>query len=185
MIGVRLRPGVAFLVSGIASHALVGRRIALTDVPACCGLVSGESSLRTPAECLDALQAFLIERLANATVNPAVAAAMDHVERQHGCVRVGDIAAHCGVSVRHLNRLMRTWVGYGPKVFATIIRFQESLKHLERVPTQSGAALASNAGYFDQAHLTLDLRRFAGSTPGHLASRCVADFSKTYCDDRP
>jgi hypothetical protein len=43
--------------------------------------------------------------------------------------------------------------------------------------------LASDKGYFDQAHLTLDLARFAGETPRRLAATSVSDFSKTRCDD--
>jgi hypothetical protein len=49
---------------------------------------------------------------------------------------------------------MRAWIGYGPKCFARVVRFQTTLKQIEDAPSQSGAALASEAGFFDQAHLT-------------------------------
>jgi AraC-like DNA-binding protein len=185
MIGVRLRPGVAFILSGIPSDAIVDCRISLSDRPGFHELVSGRPTLDTPMQCIDVLQRFLIERLKDASVHGVVAAAIREIEREHGCLRVAEIAARCGVSPRHLNRLMRVWVGYGPKRFANIIRFQESLEQMERAPTQSGAALASDTGYFDQAHLSLDSTRFAGASPGHLTSRCVTDFSKTHCDNLP
>jgi hypothetical protein len=51
-------------------------------------------------------------------------------------------------------------------------------------PVLSVATAESN-GYFDQAHLTLDLARFGGDTPRRLTSSAVADFSKTRCDDLP
>jgi hypothetical protein len=66
-----------------------------------------------------------------------------------------------------------------------MVRFQATLKQIEESPARPAAALASETGYFDQSHLTLDLARFAAATPRHLASRCVADFSKTRCDDPP
>jgi AraC-like DNA-binding protein len=185
MIGVRLRPGVALLLSQIAAHRMVGRRVDLSNLAAFHELVSSESWLRTPAECIDVLQRFLIGRLKEASVHSVVAAAIHEIERAHGCVRVAEIAARCGVSPRHLNRLMCLWVGYGPKRFASVVRFQESLKQMEHSPSRSAAVLASETGYFDQAHLTLNLTRFAGATPGLLASRHVADFSKTRCDDLP
>ena len=100
-------------------------------------------------------------------------------------LQVSEIAARCEVSPRHLNRLMRTWVGYGPKRFASIVRFQETLSRLEQAPGRSAATLASETGFFDQAHLTTDLTRFAGATPRSLASSSVAEFSKTRCDDPP
>jgi hypothetical protein len=80
---------------------------------------------------------------------------------------------------------MCTWVGYGPKSYASIIRFQSTLHGMDRSPRAKAAALATDNGYFDQAHLTLDVARFAGATPGRLASVGVADFSKTRCDDLP
>ena len=183
LVGVRLRPGVAFILSGVAAHAILGRRIPLSNVAAFHELVSGESSLRTPAQSIDVLQRFLVRRLKDTKVHDVVAAAIREIEREHGGLRVAEIAAHCGVSVRHLNRLMRMWVGYGPKYFANMVRFQATLKQIEESPTRSAAALASETGYFDQAHLTLDLARFAAATPRHLASTSVADFSKTRCDD--
>ena len=78
---------------------------------------------------------------------------------------------------------MRLWVGYGPKRYADIVRFQTTLMQMEHAPEQSVAVLASETGYFDQAHLTVDLSRFAGATPGRLISRGMSDFSKTRCDD--
>ena len=96
-------------------------------------------------------------------------------------LRVGDIAARCDVSPRHLNRLLRTWLGYGPKRLARIVRFQTTLEQIKQSPTQSGAALASQAGYFDQAHLTSDLSRFAGATPVTRVT-LRGRFSKTRCD---
>ncbi len=185
VIGVRLRPGVAFVLSGVAAQAMVGRRISLRDIAAFHELVSTEPSLRTPAQCIDVLQRFLIRRLENARVHRVVAAALHEIERERGSLRVADVASRCRVSPRHLNRLMRAWVGYGPKCFASVVRFQGTLKQMEQLPGRTGAALASEAGYFDQAHLTLDLTRFGGATPGRLTSRCVADFSKTRCDDLP
>jgi hypothetical protein len=80
---------------------------------------------------------------------------------------------------------MRTWVGYGPKRFASIVRFQETLHRLEDAPGRSAATLATETGFFDQAHLTIDVTRFAGATARDLASSSVADFSKTRCDDPP
>jgi AraC-like DNA-binding protein len=181
MIGVRLRPGVAFLLSGVAAVTMAGRRIPLGG-PAFRALADGGLA-REPLDFVDLLQRFLVERLANARVHAVVAQALLHIERTHGSFRVADIAAQCGVSTRHLNRLMRTWVGYGPKRLGRIVRFQAALDQIDRAPAGSGAALASDNGYFDQAHLTLDMGRLAGATPGKLASEHAADFYKTRCDN--
>jgi AraC-like DNA-binding protein len=165
LVGIRLRPGVAFLVSGIPAHTMVDHRIAAGTIPAFRDLASEPPRPLTPERCIDVLQGFLLQRLANAKVHDVVSAARDLIEREHGNVRAADVAARCGVSARHLHRLMRTWIGYGPKVYATVIRFQATLHEMENAPRRPAAALASANGYFDQAHLTLDVARFAGATP--------------------
>jgi len=183
LVGVRLRPGVAFLLSGIPAHATVNQRITLNAAAPFRDLVATEAGSRTPADCIESLERWLIERLRNAGVHATVASVVREIECDHGLTRVSDVARRCGVSPRQLNRLMRLWVGFGTKCFANIVRFQRTLKEMEQAPTRSGALLASDAGYFDQAHLTLELGRFAGQTPHRLASTSVSDFSKTRCDD--
>src|SRR4029453_15340505 len=181
LVGVRLRPGVAFLISGISAHAMVGRRIRLGG-PAFHALPDHDRLTRTPEQRIDALQRFLLEPLASAQGHTGVPRALLHIECTQGCVRIGDLAAGCSVSPRHLNRLMRVWVGYGAKRLCRIVRFQATLTQIEQSPARSGAALASETGYFDQAHLTLDTGRLAGATPRRLASRHAAGFYKTRCD---
>jgi methylphosphotriester-DNA--protein-cysteine methyltransferase len=160
---------------------MVGRRVRLSG-PAFRPLTAEKTPPATPADSVDVLQRFLVDRLASAEVDGVVSRALDAIQRSHGCFHVADIAAECGVSPRHLNRLMRTWVGYGPKVFGRVVRFQETLEQIRHAPGQSGAALAADAGYFDQSHLAWEMTRLAGATPGHVAAQCVADFYKTRCD---
>ena len=184
LVGIRLRPGVAFLLGGMPAHTIVGRRIALGGMAAFRDLVALDLRPHTPERCIEVLQRFLLQRLQHASLHDTVETALREIERAHGCVRVPELAARCRVSARHLHRLMRTWVGYGAKGYASVIRFQATLHEMENTPGRAAAALALENGYFDQAHLSLDLTRFAGSTPSRL-SNGVADFSKTRCDDLP
>jgi AraC-like DNA-binding protein len=183
LIGVRLRPGVAFLVSGTPAGAMVGRRVRLSGARFRALNSAIGSPSHAPAHYIDVLQRFLIERLAHAAVHPIVAKTIERIQRERGCVRVGDIAAECAVSQRHLHRLMRTWIGYGAKRLGRIARFQTALEQIDRSPGRSGASLAYDSGYFDQAHLTVDMARLANATPGQLKSRSAADFYKTRCDE--
>jgi AraC-like DNA-binding protein len=182
LVGVRLRPGVAFILSGVPAHTTVGRRLSLSAVKRFSGLTAERPPARTAMGYIEILQRFLVERLRGATVHPAVSAALFEIEQIQGGGRIADVAARSGVSPRHLNRLMRVWVGYGAKRFARVTRLQATLEHIGRTPTRPAAALASANGYFDQAHLTFDLTRFTGATPHRLASSRVADFSKTRCE---
>ena len=185
VIGIRLRPGIAFLLSGIPAHTVVGHRVALSGTASFHDLVAHELAPYRADRCIDVLQRFLLRRLEHAVLHGAVATALQEIEREHGGVRIPDLAARCGVSSRHLHRLMCTWVGYGPKFYASIIRFQATLHEMDDAPGRTAAALAAENGFFDQAHLTVAVSRFGGATPARLAAAGVADFSKTRCKDLP
>jgi len=176
---------IGSMLSGIAADSMMDRRIALRQCTVFHKLALIDPPLRNPAHCIDALQRFLIHRLEHTSVHAVVAAALREIDREHGCLPVADVAARCGVSARHLDRLMRLWVGYGPKRYASIVRFQSTLDQMQQEPGRSVAFLAAETGFFDQAHLTANVARFAGATPGHLVSDGVSDFSKTRCDDLP
>lgn len=182
LIGVRLRPGVAFNLSGIATHSIVDRRARLGDFGVFREIASIDPVPHTPLEWIAKLQSFLIACLEGTSVHPLVARALAEIHAEQGGVSVADIAARCGTSERHLGRLMRDWVGYGTKRYAGIVRFQSTLAQMERAPRLPVAMLAAEVGYFDQSHLSVDVARFAGATPGRLISEHVSDFSKTRCD---
>jgi AraC-like DNA-binding protein len=183
LVGIRLRPGVAFILTGIATETLVNRRIDLTSIKSFRDLVAVEPRPRTPAEYIASLEQFLIERLEHAAIHPVVAAVLAELERERGGLQASKLAARSGVSSRHLNRLMRRWVGFGSKRLATIVRFQATLHEMEQLAQRPVASLAMDNGYFDQSHLTHDTVRFSGATPGDLVPRAMTDFSKTHCDE--
>jgi AraC-like DNA-binding protein len=183
VVGIRLRPGVAFILTGVATETLVDRRIDLTSSRPFRDLVAVGPRPRTPAEHIASLEQFLIERLEHAAIHPIVAFVLAELERERGDLPVSELAVRSGVSPRHLTRLMRRWVGYGSKRLATIVRFQATLHEMEQLARRPVVSLAMENGYFDQSHLTHDTVRFSGATPGDLAPRAVAEFSKTRCDE--
>jgi AraC-like DNA-binding protein len=183
VVGIRLRPGVAYLLTGISTDTLVDRRIDLTSIESFRDLIAVEPRPRTPAEHIASLEQFLLERLEHAAIHPVVASVLAELERKRGDLQASELAARSGISPRHLNRLMHRWVGYGSKRLATIVRFQATLHEMERSAHLPVASLAMENGYFDQSHLTHDTVRFSGATPGDLVPRAMTDFSKTRCDE--
>jgi len=183
VVGIRLRPGVAYLLTGIATETLVDRRLDLRRIKSFRDLVAVEPRPRTPEEHIASLEQFLVERLEHAAMHPVVVSVLAELERARGDLQASELAAHSGVSSRQLNRLMRRWVGYGSKRLATIVRFQATLHQMEQSAQRPVASLAIENGYFDQSHLTHDIVRFSGATPGDLVPRAMTDFSKTRCDE--
>ena len=82
-----------------------------------------------------------------------------------GRARPLGIAEVVGLSRRQLGRLFRERIGITPKSLGRLGRFQRALRALDGGSRTSLAAVATKAGYFDQAHLCRDFRLFAGTTP--------------------
>lgn len=86
--------------------------------------------------------------------------------------RVSDVAGELGVSERHLRRLFRDRIGMSPKAFARLARFHRALRAARGA--DNWAAIAAEAGYYDQAHLIAEFRAIAGVTPSALVAELGA-----------
>jgi transcriptional regulator GlxA family with amidase domain len=65
----------------------------------------------------------------------------------------------------------RRQFGITPKAYARLLRFGHATALLTETPTmRSLAEVATDAGYYDQSHLTRDFAALAGLTPGTYAA---------------
>jgi transcriptional regulator GlxA family with amidase domain len=67
-----------------------------------------------------------------------------------GTVSIAQVAREVGWSDRHLARGFRREIGLTPKAAARVIRFDRARR---LPPRHSGAVVAAECGYADQAHL--------------------------------
>jgi AraC-like DNA-binding protein len=113
------------------------------------------------------LDRFLLRRVDMAPSPHAdVLATLADLERSNGSTGIGGLAADRGVSRKRLVQLYRAALGLPPKTIARVLRFNRALELLDADGAVSWAALAQDAGYYDQAHLARDFRNLAGCTPG-------------------
>lgn len=182
-LGVRLLPGVAFLLTGVAVHRLTERRTPLTTLlpDAAARFDHLLTDARTVTQRFDALEAFLGQRLAGTHLDARVDRAVKAIEDSAGLIRMAQLARDCQISRRQLHRLVRNWVGIAPKRLARIVRFQAALNRMETAPPGDSQRIAADLGYFDQAHLTKETTQFARTSPAKIIAHHVADFSKTRC----
>jgi AraC-like DNA-binding protein len=80
---------------------------------------------------------------------------------------VASLAATAGVVPRTLQRHFHKRTGLAPKRYVAVQRFSGALRQVA-LGGRSLAHIASEAGYCDQAHLTADLGRHAGLSPGQF-----------------
>ncbi len=97
---------------------------------------------------------------------------LEHVIRlvydSRGNAPVAQLAQAVGVSKRQIERLFRDSLGLTPKYFSRAVRFNAFLKLCYTGPGERLTNLAQSCGYFDQAHLIHEFRRFTDLTPSEF-----------------
>lgn len=102
-----------------------------------------------------------------------VAYALDRLEHTRGNLRIAALAKELGWSERHLQRAFEHGVGMAPKRYARIARFAALRRAMLSGKVASLADAAISYGFADQAHLTREVQRLAGSSPKALLNASV------------
>lgn len=170
VVAVRFRPGGA-------ARFFAGPIDLLTDaqVPVAELAIEARPTLETllAATTIDARRT-AVERLVAARVRLTAAIDRRLVRAIDALVSarppaVETLARELGLSRQYLARRVRAVVGVGPKQLARVARVQRVLVDLSR-GRRDFAALASDHGLFDQAHLIHEVRTITGLTPCELTT---------------
>ncbi|HEX8440223.1 helix-turn-helix domain-containing protein [Archangium sp.] len=91
--------------------------------------------------------------------------ALRHLTARPEALRPGVLADALHLSPRTLQRAFKERVGFSPRTYSRIARFQEALSALRTEPTRSLSEVAYQIGYADHAHMTREFRELTGRTP--------------------
>jgi AraC-like DNA-binding protein len=169
VVGLRLRPGTSPSILGATPTELVDLDVRLDDLwdRRAAMLADTLVEARSAADAAHLLQREVARRAVDsAETDPLVAAAIGRLQPW----RRGDLAtwaADLFISPRQLRRRFVAALGYGPKTFQRIRRFQGFLA-LSHAQHGDLARLAREAGYADQPHLTRECRQLTGLTPARF-----------------
>lgn len=170
-VGVHFKVGGARRFFGVAAHELTERVVALEDLwgPAARRLRERLYEASPAARPL-MLEEFLLTRAARFDLAPSVLdslAAFDEPRIRS----VAEVNRRTGLSAKRLVGLFRDEIGLGPKEYWRVRRFRAALAQLE-LGARTGAAIAIDHGYSDQAHFIRECRALTGLCPSdYLAGR--------------
>lgn len=170
VIGVKFHPGALTGLSGVPADDLAERTTPAADVlhpdvvrafEACCSAPEGEQ-VDDLVRCLAGVR----------VVDPGWEQARRIVAdaRHPDAVSVRALATRAGVTPRTLQRLLRRYVGVGPKRIITRFRLHDAVAALDSANPPPLAELATHLGFYDQAHFTREFTRFVGATPAAYRS---------------
>lgn len=166
---VQFKPGWSGPLLGVAADTLTDQIVSLADMWRDGRAISDSLiSAETVPVMLDRLSDAIASRAADESASAHLARrAVRMFEGEE--MRVDRVAKQLGVTARHLRRAFVESVGVGPKEFVRSVRLQRAL---QRTATSSDwGRIASDVGYYDQAHLISDFRDMIGLTPGAYLAR--------------
>jgi AraC-like DNA-binding protein len=177
IIGVRFRPGAAAEWLGLPMSEIVGARPALAEFwgPAAREIAARMGEAHSQAERMRAFQEALCRRIPHIDPpNPEIGLVFSVLKTEPAGTGVALVLDRLDTSPRTLRRRCHEAFGYGPKTLDRILRFQRFLKRARQADEPQLAALAFDAGYADQAHLTREVRSLSGFSPAMILSQLRA-----------
>jgi AraC-like DNA-binding protein len=175
LVGIRLQPWGAFSVLPVPATELRDVLLPLDTVAADMARDLPDELRETEAAGARAVTVFRYlarqARRASARPRSRARAIVDEATRQPEATTVRDLAARLGLGERQVERELDRHVGLRPKMLLRIARFQRALAVARAADRLGWSAVAARAGYYDQAHLTHEFRRFAACTPSEFLGR--------------
>ena len=168
ILGARCHPGLASSLLGLPASELLNCVVSLEDVwgserTSRFARLADEPALSAR---MAGMEAALLKCLADSRAVDKAANAAIHWIASHPHGRIEQLSQWLGLSTRQIQRRFTNAVGYGPKLFQSVLRFQRLLHLASNSSAQANLAdLSAEAGYADQAHMTREVHRFSGIPP--------------------
>ena len=168
MVGIRFRPGGAYPFFKFPISELSESVTELDLIWG--GLVDEIRNQLTEVEVAEdrlvRLEAFLLQQVRRSLeANRLINFAVHQLQHSPQFLAIRDLANTIGITQKHLISQFEKVVGLRPKSFARVCKFQKVVNLLEQQQEIEWAALASDCGYYDQAHFIHEFQTFSGLKP--------------------
>lgn len=180
LIGVTMHAHAARRVFGIGGDSFTNQVVEFSDFQNAAGIERVRDQLDqcdNVATRFDLVESYLWELKAGhrKSLSDCIWWSLNLVHNAHGNISVSALCKETGVSRKHLDQKFRDEMGITPKRYARVIRFSRVIEDLMNRQTINWADIASEAGFYDQAHFIREFRTFSGETP--------SDFLRVRCPD--
>lgn len=168
MVGIRFRPGGAYPFFGFPISELSE---SVTELDLIWGSLVDEIrdqllEIKEPAERLLRLESFLLGQARRSLeANRLIAFAVHQLQHSPQFLAIKDLANTIGITQKHLISQFEKVVGLRPKSFARVCKFQKVVNLIEQQKHFEWVAVASDCGYYDQAHFIHEFQTFSGLSP--------------------
>ncbi|MES2454902.1 MAG: helix-turn-helix domain-containing protein [Bacteroidota bacterium] len=109
------------------------------------------------------VEQFLITQLKEIETDKLIVEAVKLIYQSNGTIRIKDLNGQLSISQSPFEKRFRKVVGTTAKKFASIVRFNTVLDHINETKTLSEICYEYN--FFDQAHFIKGFKQYTGDTP--------------------
>ena len=171
-VGVRFWPGRALPFLGVPAAAITDLRVDVGDLWPRRGESLADIRQNELGVWRAAFERLLMRRLESARpIDVTVDAALGAILRSGGNLSIASLAPALGVTRQHLARAFALHVGVPPKMFARVTRVRRVLAKARVATRLDWTQLALGAGFYDQAHLSGEIRELTGRSPTEWLAR--------------
>lgn len=108
------------------------------------------------------------------TPSKCIEYAVSNIVKQPNILGFQQLNSQIGYSQKHFIDLFKKQVGIPPKLFLKIMRFLKAIRGIEKNQSIQWSNIATESGFYDQAHFINDFKDFSGFTPGeYLKKRLI------------
>jgi AraC-like DNA-binding protein len=177
--GVRFIPGVSPAILNARFSDFIDKQIALEDCVRDKTLAEQIMTCRTFTERANSFLNFYKENLCSFSDDDAkknlVNAVKGKIISSCGIIRMETIEDYTGYGRRYIDHVFKDCTGLKPKTFCNIVRFQNTIDHLDHDNSIAISDLAVDHGYFDQPQFIRDFEYFTGMTPHSYRRMIIGD----------
>lgn len=171
VVGVKFRPGGLTALSGVDAAGLRDRVVAANHVlPGADELAGLRADDPDMTGRLDAYLAALPTHPDNGDYRKLLSV-LDILDNAEPAITAADLAERCGLGLRTLQRVCRRYLGVGPQWLIARARVHAAIARMHGDAESTLARLATDCGWFDQAHMGRDFVALVGEPPGRYRER--------------
>lgn len=169
--GILFKPAGITTTLGIPQQEFRNVAVNLEDITEARGgeLVDRICSTGGPEEMARAADDYFLSlRKRQMENNSYIAHAVRRIIAVGGSEKIQNIAGELDITTKTLGRNFRKYIGYSPKEFSNVVRFNHAYKLLKNGVRPLD--IVCRCGYFDQSHLINEINKYTGLAPRVIAT---------------